>query len=166
MVAPALQPRERQERRSPDGHKGPATLNITYNHKRTPGENHLVNGATESKLSISPINPPNVTPPSRIVIVLTFKYENSGPLTFPRTASVRLIYNRTKQIYEFTEHDMKTIAADFVNVMDEVGGGRFDAKNTIQNTDVTITIHNDAGGLLETLEGWLTISPSLINSRD
>jgi hypothetical protein len=146
----------------------PTVLKITYTSKGRGATSEVVNGMPSdaaAKLVISPINPAN--PRHRITLRFIFRYEKSGDLKIPLRSRIRATYDSTKGppgSYTVAAADIQTIASDFVEAMNMVGV--FDAKNPIPDTPVTIEVHDDLGGLVDTLEGWFVISPQLTYLTD
>jgi hypothetical protein len=150
----------------------PATdLEIAYNLKGSPGPVEVVHGtpgANAKPFAISPVDPASPSQLPRITLVFTFTYEKSGDLKIPLRSRIRLNYDSTKGdngSYTLAATDLQTIASTYIEAMNEVGHGGFDAKNPIPDTPVTIEVQDDAGGSLDTLGGWLTIRPKLTNAR-
>ena len=140
--------------------KAPVVLGLTYNPRRRLGEFDVVNGTPDSafKLTIVPNSLPGAPP--RITLNLTFRHEKSGDLSIPRRPRLRLLLDKGE--YSLSDSDKKTIAHDFVVVMNETDR-TLSAANPIGIKDVTLTIHADDGTVLDTIAGSVRIYPALVN---
>jgi hypothetical protein len=142
------------------GSQGPAVVNITYNLSQGAGRNEVVNGLAVPNSTIPaivPTQPPH--PDARITIELVFRHQQSGPLTIPKKVRSRIVAKGGK--FTFGDDEMKVIAREFIEAMNEVGA--FSAANPIESVDVAITIKDDSGTVLDTITGSLRFVPSLIN---
>jgi hypothetical protein len=164
VVAPPL-PAEGQffKIKDADPAKAPQSLGLTYLLSPRQLGFHLVDGAPEGSLKLTIVPKDRSNPPPRITLTFTFKHEQSGTLTIPRTERIRPLLDANGQ-YSLTDDHRKILAHDFIRVLDEIDQ-TFSAGNAIKPHDVTVTIIHDDGFTIDTLAGWLRFDPKLTNAR-
>ncbi len=147
----------------------PVKLKVTYNLKRKPGDFDFdfENGKPDGSAKLVLV-PTGAFRPLRVRISLTFTDGSNGLFTIPRTPPLRFALDQGK--YACSDADMKRIAHDFVRIINEVDRN-FASPNhppdpVIPITNVTILIEDDNGGQVDQLQGWLQITPQLVNVRN